>query len=72
MDIDAFVFDAYGTLYDVQSVYEVTEKEFPGQGDLITQVWRLKQLGIYLATLTYGRLPEFLGNLRRIASVHFA
>lgn len=44
MDIDAFVFDAYGTLYDVQSVYEVTEKEFPGQGDLITQVWRLKQL----------------------------
>jgi len=44
MDIDAFVFDAYGTLYDVQSVYEVTEREFPGQGDLITQVWRLKQL----------------------------
>ena len=22
----------------------MTEKEFPGQGDLITQVWRLKQL----------------------------
>jgi 2-haloacid dehalogenase len=44
MTIQAFVFDAYGTLFDVQSVYEVTEQEFPGHGDLITQVWRLKQL----------------------------
>ncbi|GAB5469328.1 MAG: haloacid dehalogenase type II [Rhodospirillales bacterium] len=44
MTIDAVVFDAYGTLYDVQSVSATTEQEFPGQGELITQVWRLKQL----------------------------
>jgi len=44
MTIDAFVFDAYGTLYDVHSVYEVTSQEFPDHGELITQVWRLKQL----------------------------
>lgn len=44
MTIKAFVFDAYGTLYDVQSVAQVTEEEFPGHGELITQVWRLKQL----------------------------
>ena len=44
MTIDAFVFDAYGTLYDVHSVYEVTSQEFPEHGELITQVWRLKQL----------------------------
>lgn len=44
MTIKAFVFDAYGTLYDVHSVSQLTEQEFPGQGDLITQVWRLKQL----------------------------
>lgn len=44
MAIDAVVFDAYGTLYDVQSVSAVTEQEFPGHGDLITQVWRMKQL----------------------------
>lgn len=40
----AFIFDAYGTLYDVQSVSDVTEQAFPGHGDYITQVWRLKQL----------------------------
>jgi len=44
MSIEAVVFDAYGTLYDVQSVAAVTEDTFPGYGDLITQVWRLKQL----------------------------
>lgn len=44
MTISAVVFDAYGTLYDVQSVAATTEEEYPGQGSLITQVWRLKQL----------------------------
>jgi 2-haloacid dehalogenase len=42
--IKAIVFDAYGTLYDVQSVAEITEDAFPGYGGIITQVWRLKQL----------------------------
>jgi len=42
--IKAFVFDAYGTLYDIQSVATVTEEAFPGYGDLITQIWRMKQL----------------------------
>jgi 2-haloacid dehalogenase len=44
MAIKAFVFDAYGTLYDVQSIGAATEAAFPGHGDYITQVWRLKQL----------------------------
>lgn len=44
MAIKAFVFDAYGTLYDIQSVATVTEEAFPGYGDIITQVWRMKQL----------------------------
>ena len=44
MTIKAVVFDAYGTLYDVQSVADVTEDAFPGYGDIITQVWRIKQL----------------------------
>ena len=42
--IKAVVFDAYGTLYDVQSVADVTEDAFPGYGEIITQVWRIKQL----------------------------
>jgi len=42
--INAVVFDAYGTLYDIQSVAAVTEQAFPGYGDIITQIWRIKQL----------------------------
>jgi 2-haloacid dehalogenase len=44
MTTKAVVFDAYGTLYDIQSVAAVTEETFPGYGDIITQVWRIKQL----------------------------
>jgi 2-haloacid dehalogenase len=42
--IKAVVFDAYGTLYDIQSVASVTEEMFPGYGEIITQIWRIKQL----------------------------
>ena len=44
MAIKAVVFDAYGTLYDIQSVASVTEQAFPGYGEAITQIWRMKQL----------------------------
>jgi 2-haloacid dehalogenase len=44
MTIKACVFDAYGTLYDIQSVAAITEQTFPGYGEVITQVWRMKQL----------------------------
>jgi 2-haloacid dehalogenase len=44
MIIKAVVFDAYGTLYDIQSVAAVTEEAFPGYGEIITQIWRIKQL----------------------------
>src|SRR5476649_464680 len=44
VSIKAVVFDAYGTLYDIQSVAEVTEAAFPGYGEMVTQIWRIKQL----------------------------
>jgi 2-haloacid dehalogenase len=44
MPIKAVVFDAYGTLYDIQSVASITEEAFPGYGEIITQIWRIKQL----------------------------
>ena len=44
MTISAVVFDAYGTLYDVQSVLSKAERLCPGRGEVIAQVWRLKQL----------------------------
>jgi 2-haloacid dehalogenase len=42
--IKAVVFDAYGTLYDIQSVAAITDEAFPGYGEIITQIWRIKQL----------------------------
>ena len=44
MTIAAVVFDAYGTLFDIQSVAAITEEAFPGYGEMITQIWRIKQL----------------------------
>lgn len=54
-----FVFDAYGTLYDVNSVATATEEAFPGYGDTITQVWRLKQLEYTWLRSLMGRYENF-------------
>lgn len=59
MTIKAFVFDAYGTLYDVQSVSAITEEAFPGQGTYITQVWRMKQLEYSWLRSMMGRYEDF-------------
>jgi 2-haloacid dehalogenase len=42
--LQALVFDAYGTLYDVHSVAVRAETLFPGQGVALSQLWRIKQL----------------------------
>ncbi|MBS0561246.1 MAG: haloacid dehalogenase type II [Proteobacteria bacterium] len=55
----AVVFDAYGTLYDVQSVAAAAERHCPGRGDLITQVWRLKQLEYTWLRSLMGAPPDF-------------
>jgi 2-haloacid dehalogenase len=44
MAIRALVFDAYGTLYDVQSVRGRAIELCGEKGELVTQLWRLKQL----------------------------
>ena len=62
MTIQAVVFDAYGTLYDVQSVADITEETFPGYGEIITQVWRIKQL-------EYTWLRSLMGRYEAFASV---
>lgn len=40
----AFVFDAYGTLFDVHSIGALAEELAPGQGAILSQIWRTKQL----------------------------
>ena len=41
---EAFVFDAYGTLYDVHSVAARCESNWPGKGAQLSLLWRAKQL----------------------------
>jgi 2-haloacid dehalogenase len=41
---EAFVFDAYGTLFDVHSVAARCESCWPGKGAQLSQLWRAKQL----------------------------
>ena len=59
MAIKAVVFDAYGTLYDIQSVAAITDEAFPGYGDLITQIWRIKQLEYSWLRSLMGRYEDF-------------
>jgi 2-haloacid dehalogenase len=44
MSLDALVFDAYGTLFDVHSVVSRCESFWPGKGAALSQLWRTKQL----------------------------
>ena len=59
MTVKAVVFDAYGTLYDIQSVAAVTEEVYPGYGEIITQIWRLKQLEYTWLRTLMGRHADF-------------
>ncbi|WP_158933061.1 haloacid dehalogenase type II [Acidisphaera sp. S103] len=64
MTVKAVVFDAYGTLYDVQSVAGVIDTAFPGHGEYITQLWRLKQLEYTWLRSLMGRYQDFLAVTR--------
>ncbi len=44
MTIQAIVFDAYGTLFDVYSISALAEKLFPQQGKALAELWRTKQI----------------------------
>jgi 2-haloacid dehalogenase len=55
----AFVFDAYGTLFDVFSVTALCERLFPGKGSALAQLWRAKQLQYSLLRSLMGRYEDF-------------
>ena len=57
--IEAFAFDAYGTLFDVFSVTALCEELFPGNGDGLAQLWRAKQLQYSLLRSLMGRHKDF-------------
>ncbi|MBP99469.1 MAG: haloacid dehalogenase type II [Acidobacteria bacterium] len=57
--IEAFAFDAYGTLFDVFSVTALCEELFPGNGNALAQLWRSKQLQYSLLRSLMGRHKDF-------------
>jgi 2-haloacid dehalogenase len=59
--VKALAFDAYGTLFDVFSVTALCEKLYPGKGNQIAQIWRVKQLQYSLMRSLMGRHRDFWG-----------
>ncbi len=60
-DVKGFVFDAYGTLFDVYSVTSLCEELFPGKGAALAQLWRVKQLQYSMMRSLMGRHRDFWG-----------
>jgi 2-haloacid dehalogenase len=59
MSLEAFVFDAYGTLFDVHSVQRRCDAFFPGKGAQLSQLWRAKQLEYTWLRTLMGRYMPF-------------
>ncbi len=57
--LQAYVFDAYGTLFDVHSVIEAGEREYPGKGAALSQLWRAKQLEYTWLRSLIGQYRDF-------------
>ena len=57
--IQALVFDAYGTLFDVQSVIAAVNQTFPGQGPAVSAQWRTRQLQYTWLRSLMGQYEDF-------------
>jgi 2-haloacid dehalogenase len=55
----AYVFDAYGTLFDVHSVARACDARWPGRGAQLSQLWRAKQLEYTWLRSLMGRYAPF-------------
>jgi 2-haloacid dehalogenase len=66
--VKAYVFDAYGTLFDVHSVGDCCEELFPGHGIQLTILWRTKQLEYTWLRTLMGQYEDF-GQITRDALV---
>jgi 2-haloacid dehalogenase len=69
MRLEALVFDAYGTLYDVHSVVRRCEALFPGKGAELSRLWRAKQLEYTWLRSLMGRYAPF-STVTREALAH--
>jgi 2-haloacid dehalogenase len=53
------LFDAYGTLFDVNSLSSIAEELFPGRGAALAASWREKQLDYSRLRTLCGRYVDF-------------
>lgn len=60
--IKAFVFDVYGTLFDVTAIQKECEDFYPGYGEKISQSWRSKQV-------EYFMLRQLMGNYKTLYEI---
>lgn len=70
LPIKAFVFDVYGTLFDVHSVQQKAEQFYPQKGKEISTLWRQKQVEYSFLRQMMGRYDTFW-NITRDA-LHYA
>ena len=72
--VQAVLFDAYGTLFDVYSVGLLAEQLFPGRGDALSLLWRDKQIDYTRLVSMSGRYQPFWeltrAGLRYAAAKH--
>jgi 2-haloacid dehalogenase len=59
LGIQAIVFDAYGTLFNVHSVVALCDRKFPGRGVELSALWRAKQLEYSWLRSLSGRYEDF-------------
>ncbi len=57
--IEAWVFDAYGTLFDPYSVQGKAESIFPGRGEALGRLWRARQLEYTWLRALMNRYADF-------------
>ena len=57
--IEAWVFDAYGTLFDPFSVQGKAERIFPGRGEALSRLWRARQLEYTWLRALMNRYADF-------------
>ncbi|TWI59025.1 haloacid dehalogenase type II [Halalkalibacter nanhaiisediminis] len=62
--VKAFVFDVYGTLFDVYSVKEKADELYNGKGYEISMLWRQKQLEYSFLRQLMGKYDTF-SNITR-------
>lgn len=59
MSVKALVFDAYGTLFSLQSLSEVCNQLYPGKGTALADAWRKKQLEYTWLLSLMGQYQDF-------------